>query len=894
MSNLAKVQGTAHRGGKEILTSAITGYKLDETFPASTISVYNQGTTDLATIYSDSNATLKSNPFVLDSFAEYEFYAAQGHYDIKFSDGLISTPFTIGDILVLPDLQSLASTISSFVIAAANGVPTDGVTDTYAPLQALINSHSGVDRTNKRAILLPNCRINLSHPLRIPETCQVYGDPAGGTILVNNFGSGYTVNVRSIHDNITLGPKIWYTDTTNSMTVFSNAGKYINCSIDPNMLIRGLAQFSIDLVYKRTAPAPTGGVFVSSHAFLGNINLNYTEYEIIENINAGITVTWRGVTHSTANGILDLNAHHLALTYDGANVRLMLDGVIVLSFASTGAMTMQYIETVCIARQVRTFQETVHTTEGINGYIGVVRFSDIARWTANFTAPTLKPVVDTHTLLLINPDIRDEDYLVAQAGTRLFLGVSTPLAQPRNSYLLVGGTPEHQISHCVLRDIKVLNATGFVGNAFNIFDSIKGQYQNLFANQAYIGAIFNGVTFNSYANNIDIDSELYAFGVLNQSEGSSFSNIGAFGGGFACILVGSVGGVFSNFLVTPGSTNYGTFYCDSSTELNFHGLQLDDEGQAPELEGGIFIGSGVLRIYGGILSISAAKNLITCAGRGSIQLRGVTMVTGGLSPELIKFLDVPDQSARLDGCSLGLFSSTTILSSTPQYIIQDQDSRVKASVVDAITEYQLNDTTCFRRFLDDTTDPTGGANIDVEARAAIASINRNLRGSRLVKATNLALATNGGVASASSELTSGGRTYHVYYANDGELTGLGDLHHYWNSDPFGVLPQTFVIDFSANAIISEVVLYSLQDTYLSPHQPEEGEIFTLFGIVDYTIDYFNGSWHTAQTITGNNLLIARTILNSQFTGTKVRITINAVADAAFARIVELQAFGRLL
>ena len=51
-----------------------------------TVYVYQAGTTTLATIYSDNGVTAKSNPFTTDIFTgEYNFYSANGVYDITYS-----------------------------------------------------------------------------------------------------------------------------------------------------------------------------------------------------------------------------------------------------------------------------------------------------------------------------------------------------------------------------------------------------------------------------------------------------------------------------------------------------------------------------------------------------------------------------------------------------------------------------------------------------------------------------------------------------------------------------------------------------------------------------------------------------------------------------------------
>jgi len=98
ISARAKYSEYVEVGGKSVKTSTLTTYLLMETFPNSTITIYEAGTITLATIYSNNIGTVKSNPFNADSKAYYEFYADNGFYDIKFSGTGISSPFTRASI----------------------------------------------------------------------------------------------------------------------------------------------------------------------------------------------------------------------------------------------------------------------------------------------------------------------------------------------------------------------------------------------------------------------------------------------------------------------------------------------------------------------------------------------------------------------------------------------------------------------------------------------------------------------------------------------------------------------------------------------------------------------------------------------------------------------------
>lgn len=95
-----KYQGIASKGGKNVQVS-LSNYKVAETYPSCTITVYLTGTITLASIYSNDSGTVKANPFTANSDASYFFYADDGRYDIKFSGTGITSPFTIADVAVL-------------------------------------------------------------------------------------------------------------------------------------------------------------------------------------------------------------------------------------------------------------------------------------------------------------------------------------------------------------------------------------------------------------------------------------------------------------------------------------------------------------------------------------------------------------------------------------------------------------------------------------------------------------------------------------------------------------------------------------------------------------------------------------------------------------------------
>ena len=96
-----KIQGWCQDGGYTVSTPGNpvveSTTNVQRSFPGCTVTVYDAGTLDLSTIYSDDSETGKANPFTAANTGQWFFYASNGRYDIRFSGGGIPVPFTLGD-----------------------------------------------------------------------------------------------------------------------------------------------------------------------------------------------------------------------------------------------------------------------------------------------------------------------------------------------------------------------------------------------------------------------------------------------------------------------------------------------------------------------------------------------------------------------------------------------------------------------------------------------------------------------------------------------------------------------------------------------------------------------------------------------------------------------------
>lgn len=143
--------------------------------------------------------------------------------------------------------------------------------------------------------------------------------------------------------------------------------------------------------------------------------------------------------------------------------------------------------------------------------------------------------------------------------------------------------------------------------------------------------------------------------------------------------------------------------------------------------------------------------------------------------------------------------------------------------------------------------------------------------------TNVALASNGASASASSSYTAEGN-YLPANAINGDRTGAnwGDGGG-WNDATSADWPDWIEIAFNGSKTIDEVRVFSVQDNYQSPSEPTETMTFTYYGLTDFSVEYWTGSAWSA--ISGasvsNNDLVRKAFTFSPVTTTKIRVVVSS-------------------
>lgn len=141
-----RIAGWCEQGGNTLTVAGLeTTDTAQQSFPGCTVTVWDAGTVDIASIFSDDVGTIKANPFTADGTTGlWSFYADNARYDVQLSGGGIATPFTLADFLA----DDTAQTITTAVLNDINWV--DG--NKFITEQAAVDDFS----TDRGLVVVPS------------------------------------------------------------------------------------------------------------------------------------------------------------------------------------------------------------------------------------------------------------------------------------------------------------------------------------------------------------------------------------------------------------------------------------------------------------------------------------------------------------------------------------------------------------------------------------------------------------------------------------------------------------------------------------------------------------------------------------------------------------------
>ena len=155
---------------------------------------------------------------------------------------------------------------------------------------------------------------------------------------------------------------------------------------------------------------------------------------------------------------------------------------------------------------------------------------------------------------------------------------------------------------------------------------------------------------------------------------------------------------------------------------------------------------------------------------------------------------------------------------------------------------------------------------------------------------NVAAQANGGVSSASSTYSG---AYPVTAVNDGSRLGnRWGQGGGWNDATASTYPDWVQVTFAGTRSIDRIDVFTLPDNYAAGIAPTPSTTFGLYGITDFTVQYWTGAaWATVPggTVTANNL-VWRSFSFPAVSTDRIRITVSK-SLYWYSRIVEIEAWS---
>jgi hypothetical protein len=203
-------RGWCEEGNRPVVTSGLNSTtRVQASHPSCiiTVNVHGDG---LATIYSDNNLTPLANPFTSQSDGQWQFYAANGRYDVTMSSAGFSQTITYSDILLCDPFavgstcnnggtsqaHNLLSTTHLDTIPASPPVRGDVITAQNQTSPTSVNpSWARLPLGTAGQVLLSNGLDALWGNLVAGSgiTITNTGSPAGSTVTIASSGGGCTL-----------------------------------------------------------------------------------------------------------------------------------------------------------------------------------------------------------------------------------------------------------------------------------------------------------------------------------------------------------------------------------------------------------------------------------------------------------------------------------------------------------------------------------------------------------------------------------------------------------------------------------------------------------------------------------------------------------------------------
>jgi hypothetical protein len=523
--------------------------------------------------------------------------------------------------------------------APFNAVP--GV-DAYAAIQAAINA-ACTQSAAPPPVYIPEGIFPLSRPLvaGCGSGSEIVGASRQGTVLRATF-NGPAILMEPTTGAITTGPALVGSGNAIVEQAVSNQPR-INLRDVPAVELNGLSAFTAEAFFEITAfqtnitrniVTSQGSLGTSASGLGSGIAFSLALLGAAQPF-ANLTINGTQLALVGASGVSLNTVHHIALTYDGATIRLFLDGAVVASKSVIGTITQRVFEDVTIGPTGQGLDSPVAFQYPITGSVDSVRLSNVARYAGTFVPSTSKLQTDANTLAL-------ENFEVDVPGvTRVWSG-NSPYLIPIRSTGSFAITSLHDLTIEGEMGMFGLNITG---SSFYDLDCLNCDY-GLFN----VG-LGNSNTFDDIS--VTAGSSRGRYGIYTAARGNNeFHNVVLDGQRLPFVALGGAADSLTSVTIDPG-------------EHTVFGMIFD---QVDPIVNGLTIGSGGNDYQAGLALVGAAYRPVVMnaniAGNAGRVRRAGPPAASGATPTRSVIPLLVDSLASLDPSEAAPIVENTSFEST--------------------------------------------------------------------------------------------------------------------------------------------------------------------------------------------------------------------------------------
>lgn len=489
------------------------------------------GTTDNTAAFASVASAVASDPSGVLYLPKGTYRLASNQtiaYPIFFAEGAMisvdstKTVILTGNIIASEYQKIFSVPADGYVLPQASefanvcwfGADATGTTPTHLAFQNALNSTLITGGLLRRHIFLPPGTYKTDKPIVVntPAT-EIEGAGKYSTSIQTSGYAGPTIFMGSSlpfpynPNDISAG--------LGSVTLTDNAANYINLRrYGQPWDLNGKSQFSMDILVRVPSPQ-TASRFIISSSGSDYDGVYASAFELVTEDSAfgfsDVNMGLRFHLTTSVTGIVDMRTpagvlvpgnsfRHIRCDYDGAHMRMFLDGYVIVSQAVTGTIVQQPFEAVALGLGFTTGPDAAGSANAppTGMRVASLREGWVSRGSSNFTPPIGKYVEDGSTKFLMNFDISDGPF---QFG-RVYCGASVGML---DAWLPNEGLPPSQIPSNKLSKMTLYAVAGpalFAESIPNI------QVKEVLA-RAQSGIHFGS---NCYVSNIE-DCECYDNGV---------------------------------------------------------------------------------------------------------------------------------------------------------------------------------------------------------------------------------------------------------------------------------------------------------------------------------------------------------------------------------------------